>query len=143
MDAASADAGYEVLEHTADLGIQAWGAAEPEAFEEAARALAEIMGVWLPGHGTRRVVRASAGDLAAVLVAFLNELLWLHETGSVGFAEVDVIAVSDTSIVAEVEVLPLPEGPPDGIAVKAATYHQLAVDRRPGEGVQLRVFLDV
>jgi Archease protein family (MTH1598/TM1083) len=33
-------AGYELLEHTADLGIRAWAPTAPEAFEHAARALA-------------------------------------------------------------------------------------------------------
>ena len=135
-------AGFEVLEHTADLGVRAWGATGPEAFEQAARGLSEIMGVRLPGPGERQLVKASAGDAAALLVAFLNELLWLHETASVGFAEVDVIALSDTSVVADVEVVPLPEPPPAGLAVKAATYHRLAFGPSDA-GFRARVVLDV
>jgi SHS2 domain-containing protein len=44
-------AGYELLEHTADLGLRAWAPTAPEALEHAARALAEIMGVAVQGRG--------------------------------------------------------------------------------------------
>jgi SHS2 domain-containing protein len=135
-------AGYELLEHTADLGIRAWAPTVPEAFEHAAQALAEIMEVTVPGPGTRRTVQVSAADEPGVLVAFLNELIWLHEAESVGFGEIDVIAASDQDLIAEVETVTLQEAP-GGLGVKAATYHQLKVGRRPGAGVEVRVFLDV
>ena len=135
-------AGSELLEHTADLGIRAWAPSMPEAFEHAARALIEVMGIGLRGSGRRRVVNVAAGDEASLLVAFLNELIWLHEAESVGFAELVVIAVSERDAIAEVETVPL-VAPPEGIGVKAATYHQVQVVRRPAAGIEVRVFLDV
>jgi len=138
----AAPAGFELLEHTADVGIRAWGQAAPEAFAQAALALAELMGICVPGPGRRRTVRVSAEDPAGLLVAFLDELLWIHETSLVGFAAVDVIGLSERSLVAEIETSPAPADPV-GIAVKAATYHQLAVERRAGGVVEVRVFLDV
>jgi SHS2 domain-containing protein len=142
VSAVTPDAGFELLEHTADLGIRAWGTTAPEAFGQAARALVEVMGIRVDAPGRRRVVKASAQDPAGVLVAFLNELIWFHETESVGFAAIDVIALSDSGLVAEVEAAPLPEAAV-GIGVKAATYHQVRVERRPGVGVEVHVFLDV
>jgi protein archease len=136
------DQGFELLEHTADIGIRAWGGSFPEALEQAARALAELMGLRVAGPGTRDVVRVSAEDRAGLLVALLNELLFVHEARSVGFVEVDVIGVSDTDLVAEVETAPEPEAPV-GLHVKAATYHQVAVERRPDGVVEARVYLDV
>ena len=134
--------GFELLEHTADLGIHAWGPAAPEAFENAAHALTEVMGVRVPGPGRRRLLKVRAEDRPALLVAFLNEVIWLHETESKGFAAIDVIAVSPNDLVAEAELAPLPEAP-EGIGVKAATYHQLLVEARPGDGVHVYVYLDV
>lgn len=136
------ESGYELLEHTADLGIRAWGPTMPEAFEQATHALAEIMGLRVPGPGGRDVLRVSADDHGGLLVALLNELLWIHEARSVGFVEVDVIGLSETDLVAEVESAPAPETP-DGLHVKAATYHQLAVERGPDGVVEARVYLDV
>ena len=136
------EGGYELLEHTADLGVHAWGPSVPVAFEHAARALSEVMGVHVTGPGRRRVVKARAEDRAGLLIAFLNELIWLHETETRGFAEIDVIAVSANDLVAEVELAPLPEGV-EGAGVKAATYHQLRVEDGPSGTIDIRVFLDV
>jgi SHS2 domain-containing protein len=124
------------------VGIHAWGPTAPEAFEHAARGLAELMGARVPGPGRRRLVTVRAEDRASLLVEFLNELIFLHETRSQGFAAIDVIAVSPSDLVAEVELAPLPEEPL-GIGVKAATYHQLEVEPLPGGGMDARVFVDV
>jgi len=137
-----APAGFELLEHTADVGIRAWGSSANEAFAEAALGLAGLMGIRVARRGERRTVRARAGDLPALLVAFLDELLGIYETESLGFAAVDVIALSEHGLIAEVETGPAPVDPV-GTSVKAATYHQLAVEHRPGGAVEVRVFLDV
>jgi SHS2 domain-containing protein len=134
--------GFEVLEHTADLGIRAWGGSTPEAFEQAARGLSEVMGLHVPGPGTRRVLTLKADDVEGLLVGLLNELLFIHETRSEGFVAVDVIGLSEDNLVAEIEVAPQPDAP-DGLMVKAATYHEVAVGRRPDGVVEARVYLDV
>ncbi len=135
-------AGFELLEHTADVGIRAFGASAAEAFAQAALGLAELMGVRISGPGERRVVRVEGEDEQDLLVGFLNELLYLHETELAGFARVDVRGVSGRSLEAEVELVPL-RGPGSGVAVKAATYHQVAVERRPDGTVEVRVYVDV
>jgi SHS2 domain-containing protein len=138
----TAHAGFELLEHTADVGIRAWGPGAPEAFTQAALALAELMGVRVHGPGKRRNVHVTAADQPGVLVALLDELLWLHESEGVGFVAVDVIGLSEHDLVAEIETAPTPLDAA-GVGVKAATYHQLALERRAGGGVEVRVFLDV
>ncbi len=134
--------GSELLEHTADVGIRAWGDTAAEAFAQAALALAELMGIRVGGPGTRRRVRVTAEDRAGLLVGFLNELVFVHEAELVGLVAVDVIGLSDRHLIAEIEVAPQP-AEPAGVPVKAATYHQVAVERRPDGGVEVRVFLDV
>lgn len=133
---------YEILEHTADIGIHARGRSLEEAFEAAARGLVDIMGVWARGPGEVRRVRAQAGDEGALLVDLLNELLFLHETEGAAFVSVRVLSATETEAEAEVEVVPLQEAT-DGTVVKAATYHQLRVERTPGGETDVRVFLDV
>lgn len=135
-------AGFELLEHTADVGIRAFGPDLAEAFTQAALALAELMGVRVPGPGERRLVRVEGEDEEDLLVAFLNELLYLHETELAGFGRIDVREVSDRALEAWVELVPL-RGPGSGVAVKAATYHQVAVERRPDGTVEVRVYVDV
>jgi SHS2 domain-containing protein len=140
-DTAGHPAGFEILEHTADVGIRSWGRTEEEAFEQAGLALAEILGVREEGSGDRREVRAAGHDPGALLVDFLNQLVFVHETEEVGFASVDVVEAADTELRAEIQTVPLtrePEGPP----VKGATFHRLRVDRRGGR-VEATVYLDV
>jgi len=133
---------YEILEHTADIGIHATGRSLEEAFEAAALGLVDILGARAEGPGEVRVIHAEAGDVGALLVDFLNELVLLHETAAVGFASVRVRSASETEAEAEAEVVPL-EGEPEGTPVKAATYHQLRVERGPTGEADVRVFLDV
>ncbi|HEX5950740.1 MAG TPA: archease [Actinomycetota bacterium] len=138
----SQPAGFELLEHTADVGIRAWGPDASEALTQAALALAELMGVRIHGPGARRRIHVAARDRPGVLVALLDELLWIHESEGVGFVALDVIGLSEHDLVAELETGPAPVEPA-GIGVKAATYHQLAIEPRTGGGVEARVFLDV
>ncbi len=135
-------AGHEVLEHTADVGIRAWGDSIEETFEQAGWALAEMLGARAAGPGERRVISAGGGDVGAALVEFLNELLLLHEVEEAGFSAITVRRVTDTEVDAEVELAPLP-ATAEGTQVKAATLHQLRVERPPDGGVEARVYLDV
>ena len=135
-------AGFELLEHTADVGIRAFGEGLEEAFAQAALGLAELMGVRVPGPGERRLLRVEGEDEEDLLVGFLNELLYLHETELAGFAQVRALRVSERAVEAEIELVPLRE-PGSGVAVKAATYHQVAVERRPDGTVEVRVYVDV
>ncbi|HET9722886.1 MAG TPA: archease [Actinomycetota bacterium] len=138
----TAPAGFELLEHTADIGIRAWGPDTSGALTQATLALAELMGIRVSGPGTRRRIRVTARDLPGLLVALLDELLWIHESEGAGFVALDVIGLSERNLVAELETAPAP-AEPAGIGVKAATYHQLAVEPRADGGVEARVFLDV
>ncbi|HEU4356648.1 MAG TPA: archease [Actinomycetota bacterium] len=138
----TAPAGFELLEHTADIGIRAWGPDASGALTQAALALAELMAIRIPGPGSRRRVHVSARDLPGLLVALIDELLWIHESEGVGFVGLDVIGLSERNLVAEVETAPAPADPA-GIGVKAATYHQLAIEPRADGGVEACVFLDV
>jgi SHS2 domain-containing protein len=134
--------GFELLEHTADIGIRAWGATLEAAFEQATNGLAEVLGAAAPGPGEPVAIRVSAGDLGGLLVDWLNEVLWLQEVRQVGLAGVEVERVGDG--VATGSVAFSQGGPaPDGTFVKAVTYHRLRVEPDPAGGWLLEVYLDV
>jgi SHS2 domain-containing protein len=150
-------AGYELLEHTADVGIRARGATLEAAFEQATKGLAEVLGAlvpegsaeppgWSPGgsEGPGEAVRveASAEDPGGLLVDWLNEVLWLREVRQAAVAGVRVELVTDSS--ASGWVTFSGDGPaPDGTFVKAVTYHRLRVEPDPGGGWLIEVYLDV
>jgi SHS2 domain-containing protein len=88
--AGTGGAGYELLEHTADVGIRARGTRLEAAFEQATQGLAEVLGAWRPGPGEPVAVEVSAGDLGGLLVDWLNEVLWLLEVRQAALAGVQV-----------------------------------------------------
>ena len=135
-------AGYRILEHTADIGIESWGESIEECFEQSAYGLAELLGAQAAsGAADRAHVSASGGDRGALLVDFLNQLLLLHETHEVAFGETKVTRITGTELEAEVEIPPI-GGETETTGIKAATYHQLLVAETEG-GFEARVFLDV
>jgi SHS2 domain-containing protein len=149
--------GFELLEHTADVGVRAWAASLEEAFEHATEGLAEVLGALPPGgsggppgrspgksgwSGEPVAVEVTAPDPGGLLVDWLNEVLWLLEVRQAGLAAVRVERVGDGVASGSVE---LAHGGPDrdGTFVKAVTYHRLRVEPDPGGGWLLEVYLDV
>ena len=145
---AGAGGGFELLEHTADVGIRARGPTLEETFEQATLGLAEVQGALAPGRegvlglGERVAVQVSAPDPGALLVDWLNEVLWLAETRQAAVAGVRVERVG--AAVASGSVVLDSGGPaPDGTFVKAVTYHRLRVEPDPEGGWLVEVYLDV
>jgi SHS2 domain-containing protein len=144
-----AGAGFELLEHTADVGIRARGAILEEAFEQATLGLAEVQGAPAPGpekqlsgRGEAVAVQVSASDPGGLLVDWLNEVLWLTETRRAAVAGVQVERVGDGTASGWV-VLASGRPAPDGSFVKAVTYHRLRVEPDPDGGWLVEVYLDV
>ncbi|HEY6706279.1 MAG TPA: archease [Actinomycetota bacterium] len=141
--------GYELLEHTADVGIRASGPTLEAAFEQATEGLADVLGAlapeWSPGGsgpGEAVVVRVAADDPGGLLVDWLNEVLWLREVRQAKVAGVRVERVGDGTAAGRVAFSG--DGPaPDGTFVKAVTYHRLRVEPDPGGGWLIEVYLDV
>jgi SHS2 domain-containing protein len=136
--------GFELLEHTADVGIRAWAGSLEEAFERATDGLAEVLGALRPRDGDEDPVpvEVTAHDLGGLLVDWLNEVLWLREVRQAALAGVEVERVGDG--VARGSVAFASGGPaPDGTFVKAVTYHRLRVEPDPGGGWLVEVYLDV
>jgi SHS2 domain-containing protein len=140
--------GFELLDHTADIGIRARGASLEEVFEHATKGLAEVQGALRPegsaeaGPGERVAVEVSAADPGGLLVDWLNEVLWLREVQQAVVTGVRVHRVGDGTASGEV-VLAAGDPEPDGTLVKAVTYHRLRVEPDPGGGWLAEVYLDV
>ena len=133
---------YELLEHTADVGVRASGPRLEDVFEATARAVAEILGAWFPGEGDPTPVTVGATDREALLVSWVDELLYLFETRDAVFGGFDVRRVGETDLAAEVLLAPIGDRELDGQHIKAATYHRLRVARENGSWVG-EIYLDV
>lgn len=120
---------YRQLPHTADLAWRLWGASLPELFENAGRALSATLTDrrYLRRRATRKV-SLTAGDQEALLVDWLNHLLYLFDVD--GFLGRDFRVESLTSERLEARVTGESFDAarhPERTAVKAATFHQLSI----------------
>ena len=133
---------FEVLEHTADVGVRATGPTLEACFEDATRGLAAIMGIDAPGAGQDVRIDLEGRDLGGLLVDWLDEVLYLHETRDAALAGVRVERVTPERVQGLVALAPRGAEPAEGTQVKAVTLHQLDVRRTPS-GYAAQVFFDV
>ena len=134
-------ASHRFVDHTSEIGLQVRAATFPEMVAEAGRGLARLLLRERPAEaaGEVREFEVSSHDREALLVDWLNELLFEAEVRLWVPLEFEVLEASDTRIRARawgVEV----EVPPS--IVKAATFHGLQVMETP-EGLEAEVILDV
>ncbi|HSL94993.1 MAG TPA: archease [Thermoleophilia bacterium] len=72
--------GFELTEHTADLGVHAWGPRPEDVFAQAARGMLSLVCDPATVTGRERyVVEVEAADESLLLAVWLNELLYLVE----------------------------------------------------------------
>ena len=131
---------YRVLEHTADIGIEATAPDIPTLFSEAVRATAAVILDADPPAGTDDLAVAAEADAVETLLAeLLTEALWRFEsTGSLPVgAELEVSATTAAG-----KFRMLKEVAVGGPAIKAVTYHQLSVECA-GDEWRARVYFDV
>lgn len=135
---------YRLLEHTADMGLEAVGGSREELFSEAAQALREIMFGSAAGHEEQTIqLRVTGQDLGELLVNWLNEILYLFEVRGIYPVSFTVEGIDAHSACGLIHGEPFHPGRhPVERVVKAATYHQLVVEQREGEW-RARVYLDL
>jgi SHS2 domain-containing protein len=122
------------LEHDADMLLEVRAPTEERLFALAAEALARLMLEGeLPPETELRSVRALADDPESLLVAWLNEVVYLV-TGRVFFpARVRTVRLSGGTITAELAGVPGDAGfPPLSREVKAAAFHALELAEEAG-----------
>lgn len=134
---------FQILEHTADVGIRATGDSLEEVFKQAALGLAEILGAWRPGAGGEDFrLDLEAADVAALLVYWLSDILYLQESRDALITDVRPANIGEHHARGTLRLAPRGQEQLAGTAVKAVTYHQLKV-RETDEGWLAEVYLDV
>lgn len=135
---------FRVLEHTADIGFEAFGRSREEVFSNAARALMNvIVDLETIAAGEAVAVRVEAPDPLNLLVNWLSELLYLYDAEGWLFAEFEVSSLNDQSLSALARGEKFDRARHRvNLQVKAITYHQLALERR-GEFWRAQVYVDI
>lgn len=134
--------GYEILEHTADVGLRAQASTITLLFEQTTRGLCDIAGIWQNGSGTSVEIDVEARDRGGLVVDWLNEVLYVHDAHNLAICSVEVDEVSEKRARGRIVVRPLGEWAQTAIQVKAVTYHQLEV-HETSAGWSATVFFDI
>jgi SHS2 domain-containing protein len=136
--------GFRPISHTADVGFRLWGKTVAELFVQGARAL---YGLMTDRRRLRRQqvmeVELEAMDQEALLVDWLNHLLYLFDTEGFLGKEITITEISSRKLTARLQgerLDPLRHELKTG--VKAATYHMLAV-QPTAAGWEARIIFDL
>jgi protein archease len=124
---------YEEIEHTADVGIRAYGKTASELFAAAAEGLFSLIADPAKIKPKGEVeIRLRADDLPQLLVAWLSELLFLHETQRLLFCKFEVhVRGASLRALSWGETIDKRRHELK-LAIKAVTYHRLSVDVKKG-----------
>lgn len=134
---------YRILEHTADIGFEAYGATKEQALEHAGIALLSI--ITDPDKiliRQQKTIEINADDRQQLLVRYLNEVLYLIDGESFLPARVKVSLQGDTTLQAVLHGEKRTDIHEIRTDVKAITYHQLRFERS-GDGYVIRIFVDI
>lgn len=128
---------YEILEHTADLKIRAFGKDLPELFSNILCGMFEAMkprlksGIQKSGRPDlsgkiRRPIKISSIDQETLLVDFLSEALYQSQINKEAYFEANIDRLTNKKLVGELIGRKV-----DGFEeeIKAVTYHGLEIKR--------------
>ncbi len=134
---------FEIIDHTADVVIIAYGTSLSQTFANAAKALfnliTELDNVEEVLH---RDIELVAPDQESLLVAWLNELIYLFDTENVIFKRFEITKLNNTQLKARSYGEKVDSSKHKlKTGVKAATYHMLRIDK--DNGYKAQVLFDI
>ena len=136
------DKEFEFIDHTADVGIRAYGADVKEAFANAARGLFSLITELDDIEEVEyRDTELTSSDQEDLLVEWLNELIYLFDAENIIFKRFDIINLDELRLRANVygeKFDPLRHELKTQI--KAATYHMLKIEK--GDGFRAQIIFD-
>lgn len=134
---------YRIIEHTADIGIEAEAAGIDELFECSAEAMMSIVATGEAKRTRMRVVSLEADDLEALMYSWLNEIIFIIFSERFLPADFEVKKIAGTGLDAEIWGEEIRRGDRRlEMEIKGATFNELAVSENDGLWAA-RVIFDV
>ncbi|MCL0079306.1 archease [Dehalococcoidia bacterium] len=134
---------FEFTDHTADIGIIAYGNSVEEVFVNAAYGMFSLIAdPDKVAEVIRHQVVAEAPDQEELLVTWLNELLYLFDAEDLIFSRFEIVDLRQQYVRAMAYGEKVdPSRHNLKTQVKAATYHQLKLEK--GDEFSARIILDI
>jgi len=135
---------FEILDHTADIGLVVYGKDLKSLFTNAGEGLFYLItDLRKVRRRTDRRIRIRKESLERLMVDWLTELLYLHEVENLLFRKFDIESVGENGLGAVVTGEPFQEGFHEiKREVKAVTYHQIQVEKA-NSGWRAQVIFDI
>jgi SHS2 domain-containing protein len=124
--------GFEIIDHTADVAIAAYGADAKKAFANAALGMFSLMtDISKVKDTASRDVEVTADDRQDLLVSWLNELLFIFEVEKTLFKRFDIITLDETKLKARCYGEKIdPKRHKIKMEIKATTYHMIRIEEK-------------
>ena len=134
---------FDIVDHTADVGIIAYGTNMSQAFVNAARALFSLITELDDVEEVMyRDIELTASDEESLLVKWLNELIYLFYAEGIILKRFDITELDSTRLKARSYGEKVDSSKHSlKTGVKAATYHMLKVDK--DNGCKVQVLFDI
>ena len=141
---------YEIIDHTADIGIKVYGKNLEALFLHAARAMFEIMlepikkkSIFAKTGHEKFSLNKQGNNLEEIFVFWLSELLYLFSADGLIMQKANIQKLDANAIQAEVtgEIFS-PDFYRIKTEIKAVTYHELEI-RKTEHGYEVQVIFDV
>ncbi|MBI1974838.1 MAG: archease [Parcubacteria group bacterium] len=135
---------FEILGHTADLRLRVTGKTEEELFRNALRGMASIQSPQaskpISPKAKKREVKVQSPDVSALLIDFLNEVLYLSNVSKEVYVDVAFSKFSGIELEGELSGVPVEKFDKD---IKAATYHEAEVKQNEEGFYEATVIVDI
>ena len=134
---------FEIIDHTADVGIVAYGDSVEEVFINAAYGMFSLIAdLEKVAEVIRHEIVAEAPDQEELLVTWLNELLYLFDADNLIFSRFEISDLGKDRLRAIAYGEKVDPARHDlKTQVKAATYHLLKLEK--GNRFRAQVILDI
>ena len=135
---------FEILDHTADIGLIVYGDDLKALFENAGEAFFHLItGLRKVKRRIERRINIRGESLERLMVDWLSELLYFHDVDNLLFKGFKVESVGEDGLKAVVKGEPFQEGVHViKTEVKAVTYHQIEV-RQEKERWRAQIIFDL
>jgi SHS2 domain-containing protein len=135
---------FEIINHTADIGIIAYGADIKQVFANAALGLFNLMAdLDNLKEDVKREIELSAEDVEVLLVEWLNELIYISEVEHIIFKRFEINELSNTQLKATCFGEKIKPGQHRlKREIKAATYHMLRLNKEDGS-YKVQIIFDI
>ena len=125
---------FEIIEHTADVGIKVWGPTLTELFENAAKGMFHIISCGKGPSGGERIKRKSelrnnTDAMEELLVIWLSEILYIFNKEKICLDNFKITGLNNTKLNAEIEGSSMDLYQSNNYTeIKAVTFHNLKID---------------